>query len=532
MMRRIALAAAALNLAAPAAAQDIDAMAAAAGRALPRGYYERVRQQPDFFEIERGWTSRAAAQNAGPVLQTNVVSGNLPTVVIMALFSDSPEPAFPAEVTAGVLFGANPEGNLTQFYREVSGNRLNVTGTVSPWVRTAITRAEVVGTGYGLGSDSRVGDYLVQAIARLDGTTDFGRFDNDGPDGVPNSGDDDGYVDAAIFQFVERAAACGGNGIWPHRSTIRGWTGSAYATNDVRPNGQPVRVDDYIVQSAVDCAGGAPQNIATIAHEMGHILGLPDFYDASGGLLPAQRRWVLGCFTLMAAGSWGCGGGSLFGSAVRPSHMSPFEKATLGWITEQEVGAGWNMRFTLDPVQSSGRALRIPLRGAGEYLQVEYRPATGFDNGLAASGVLVYHVEPGRALRPCATCPRLYRVMLVEADNDGALLKTAQEGGNRGVAGDVFTGTRTITEATHPLLRRHDGLPSNITMRIAVEGNRAQVVVSTLAAVPTERLLSQFLESASTLTAQEAANLDASGNRNGRFDLGDARAYLRGSSGA
>jgi hypothetical protein len=210
--------------------------------------------------------------------------------------------------------------------------------------------------------------------------------------------------------------------------------------------------------------------------------------------------------------------------------MGPFEKATLGWITEQEVGPGWNLRYTLDPVQTSGRVLRIPLRGADEYLQVEYRPATGFDAGLAASGVLVYHVEPQRALRPCATCPRLYRVMLVEADNDGALLKSAAEGGDRGVAGDVFTGTRTISEATHPLLRRHDGVATNVSVRITVESNRAHLVVSTLAPVPTDRLLSQFLWTAAPLNAQEAANLDASGNRNGRFDLGDARAYLRGSA--
>ena len=30
---------------------------------------------------------------------------------------------------------------------------------------------------------------------------DFGLFDNDGPDGVPNSGDDDGYVDIVFINL-------------------------------------------------------------------------------------------------------------------------------------------------------------------------------------------------------------------------------------------------------------------------------------------------------------------------------------------
>jgi M6 family metalloprotease-like protein len=530
-LRVLAVAAASAMAAPGAAAQDVEARAAVTGRTLPAGYYERVRQQPDFFEIHRGWTARAAAQNAGPVRQASLVSGTLRAAVVMALFADSPEPAFPADVTAGILFGANPDGNLTQFYRDISGNRLNLTGNVFPWVRTGTTRAVAAGSSFGLGGDARMGEYLVQALSQLDGTTDFGRFDNDGRDNVPNSGDDDGFVDVAVFQFLENAASCGGSGVWPHRARIRGWTGTPFATNDLTPRGEPVRVDDYIVQSAVECDGATPQSIAIIAHELGHILGLPDFYDASGGLLPAQRRWVLGCFSLMAGGSWGCGDGSLFGNARQPAHMGPYEKAVLGWITEQDVGTGWNMRFTLDPVQTSGRALRIPLRGGEEYLQVEYRPRTGFDAGLAASGVLVYHVEPRRPLRPCATCPRLYPLMLVEADNDGALLRSAQEGGNRGAAGDVFTGTHTLTEATHPLLRRHDGVPSELSMRITVEGGRAHVVVSTLAPLAMDRLLSHLLGTTAQLSLPEVTALDAAGNRNGRFDLGDARAYLRGSAG-
>ncbi len=51
---------------------------------------------------------------------------------------------------------------------------------------------------------ARTGDYLVQALSLADVTLDFGQFDNDGPDGVANSGDDDGFVDALSVEFWKR----------------------------------------------------------------------------------------------------------------------------------------------------------------------------------------------------------------------------------------------------------------------------------------------------------------------------------------
>ena len=48
------LAAAAAGLAAlPAAAQDIETLSHLSGRALPAGYYERIRRDPGFFEHRR-----------------------------------------------------------------------------------------------------------------------------------------------------------------------------------------------------------------------------------------------------------------------------------------------------------------------------------------------------------------------------------------------------------------------------------------------------------------------------------------------
>lgn len=518
----------------PAGAQDIEMLSRVTGRPLPPAYYERIRQDPGFFELRRGWMHRGAADGlqsatfapGGPQHVVLPNRGNLRMVVVMAQFADSPPPPVGTSVIGDQLFGANPRGNLTQFYGEISGGRVNLTGTVLPWVRTSIPLAQAVGTSMGLGDDADMGAYLRDAVMRLDSTVNFALYDNDGPDGIANSGDDDGYVDVTVFQFGEVAASCGGPGVWPHRSAIRGWTGQAYRTDDLRPNGQPVLVDDYIIQSAVDC-DGAPQNIATIAHETGHAFGLPDFYDATLGILPQQRRWVLGCWTLMAAGSWGCGDGSTFGKVESPTHMGAYEKLSLGWAQRTISEAGWRREYVLDPVQTSGQVLQVPLRTSAEYLLLEYRPQTGFDAGLPAGGVLVYHVEPGLPLRPCATCARVYRVSLVEADGDGALLRTAQEGGNRGVAGDAFSGTRVLGPTTTPALLLNSGLRSEVLLEMSVTGGQARIRVSTLPVLERATLLSTFLETGPAPSPTDFEALDAFGNRNGRYDVGDLAAYVK-----
>ncbi|HEX2206090.1 MAG TPA: M6 family metalloprotease domain-containing protein [Longimicrobium sp.] len=513
-----------------ARAQDIEALAQARGITLPPGYYARVARDPGFFEFRRAWRNRAVGGRTevpgGISAAVLPAEGEMRMVVVMTLFSDSPDPPFSTGTTHQQLFGQNPLGSLTDFYREISGGRVTLTGTVLPWVRTGVTRSATVGTSMGLGDDAQIGPYLLDALQRLDPAVNFAQYDNDGPDGVPNSGDDDGIVDVTVFQYSEIAASCGGPGPWPHRSVVRGWTGGQpFRTDDLRPDGDPVVVDDYIMQSAVDCDGN-PQSIGTIAHETGHAFGLPDFYDGSGGLLPAQRRWVLGCWTLMAAGAWGCGDGSSFGRVEKPSHMGAYEKWSLGWIDEMNAGTTGTPVFTLPPVQSSGKSLRVPLRGPAEYLLLEYRPNTGYDSGLAAGGVVMYHIEPGRPFRPCPTCTRIYRVGLVEADGNGALVKTAVEGGNRGEAGDVFTGTRVISDATTPSTRLNSGEPSNLALRITVANGQAQVQVLRRTPIAQDRLLGPYLGGAA-LSSDEQAAVDAFGNANGRFDLGDVRVHLR-----
>ncbi len=522
----------------PLRAQDPHEVAGMLGRTLPPGYYDQLLLNPEFFRTADGWRARTihAVESSTPL------GGRLPVAVILALFADSREPAVSHEDIQAALFdGPTPYGTVSGYYTEVSGGRFTVEGEAFPWVRTSLTMAQVVGDSYGLGGSARTGEYLFEAAALADELVDFGQFDNDGPDGIPNSGDDDGSVDAVAFQFQEVAASCGGPSIWPHRSRLEYWNdGTPFITNDLRPDGTHIVLNDYITQGAFDCGGTEVQKATTIAHELGHVLGLPDLYDRSQGLEPQFRRWVVGCWSLMAAGSWGCGTEDRE-SWVRPTHLGAWEKTLLGWAQVQEVGRVLDEEFTLEPVLEGGRILKVPLEWEDpdfawqeeddEYLLIEYRIKEGFDQDLPASGVLVYHIDPKiSGNRPCDTCPQIYRVALVEADGNASLRRSFLQGGNRGEPGDAWGALASgrLTNNTTPSSRLNSGERSPVSIyRIFLDAGLARITLSSKG-LRTETLVQRFLETDDTpLTAEERSYLDAHGNGNGEYDVGDLRAHLR-----
>jgi M6 family metalloprotease-like protein len=466
---------------APAAAQDIEALSALRGIPLPAAYYERIRQDPDAFELPNG-LFKMSPDGPRPAA---LLEGTARLPVVLALFADSRDPHISRESVARALFiGPAAAGTITAFYEEMSRGRFRVTGDVLPWVRTDVTMAEAVGGSSGLGERARMRDYLIQALNAVDEDVDWTLYDNDGPDGSPDSGDDDGIVDAVAFEFLEIAASCGGPSIWPHRSAISNWNdGGPYFTRDVARDGVPIAVNGYIIQGTTDCSGNVVQTAATIAHEYGHVLGLPDFYHPIANTLPENRRWILGCWELMAAGAWGCGPVSKRVS-FGPTHMMAPQKETLGWVQLDRVeGEVWDSEYVLGPIQTSGRALLVPLDSAGiESLILEYRPRVGFDRGLPAEGVLITHRDLRGEVRP-RTGYR-YRMRVLEADANEALIRTHVEGGNRGEAGDVFGGdgeVRKLNAFTAPaLIPNETGRPTTVAIHsIRVSEGRAYVRLST-----------------------------------------------------
>ncbi len=421
------------------------------------------------------WAEQVAQARALGV----ATSGELRVVVVPALFADSPEPETDPAHLDQVFFGDGP-ATLAAFYEAASGGVFTVKGTAAPWVRTSVTHED--GTGGPdnvLGIGPEFGRYLVEALDSADVHLDFREFDGTG----------NGFVDVLVFMFGEVPRSCGGDGVWPHFSSIAPRNnGEPWVSTDTAANGEPIKANAYMIIGAAECDGTPVERVAVLAHELGHQLGLPDIYHPIGaglqGVLPENRRWVLGCFDIMAAGAWGCGPVTErqpFG----PTLFSPWSRERLGWI--DKVLAGSNLRratFTLPPVQTSHRVLEIMLDAGGrESFLIEYRPAAGFDADLPASGVLIYRYNRDASLRPEPTGPRRYLIGLIEADSDSALVRTHNEGGNRGVAGDLFArngAVNQLSNTTVPSARRVDGTPTAVTIHaVAIVNGAAEVVIST-----------------------------------------------------
>jgi M6 family metalloprotease-like protein len=412
---------------------------------------------------------------------------NPPNVlVLLGLFSDSPEPGFsPADVRRVLFDGPSERGTFVEFYREASRGVVDPGGTVIPWVRTGVTLFEAAGdlNGHGWFGERRL-DYVVQTIEAADATVDYGDFDNDGPDGAPNSGDDNGFVDALVIEFLEVAGSCGGPGIWPHFGGLQEEPGvPGWPTADLDPDGQPIRVQVYLTESVADCSGTAIQGPNVIAHEYGHLLGLPDVYQAVEGIEPEKRHWNVGCFGLMAAGSWGCGTGAK-SDDFGPVHPSALMKERLGWMTILPVGEVREQTFLLEPAQTTGSGLSVEVEDGTVIF--EYRPRIGFDAWLPVGGVLVYHHDPdadARTVPPGLPPAKWYH--LIEADGDHALRKVEAAGGNRGTATDAFglggrTGPYSGAPGPVPLLG-HEGRPMTLTIHSVevVDEGLARLVLST-----------------------------------------------------
>ena len=148
-------------------------------------------------------------------------------LAVFARFRDESDASEAAPDFASRLFDADVPGSLTHFYDEMSRGQFLLTGTALPRVYTS----RDVSTSYRGGQFER---FVREILDAVDADTDLSLYDNDGADGRPNSGDDDGYVD---FVFVVARSTPAGfirgqaTGCNRGRSTRRRW--AAWLTSSV-----------------------------------------------------------------------------------------------------------------------------------------------------------------------------------------------------------------------------------------------------------------------------------------------------------
>ncbi len=406
------------------------------------------------------------ALNAGPSggggAVATVVQGTLEVPAILFRYQNSPAAQYnnhPASQYDATLFGAAPPGGkpytLRTFYEEMSNGLFGIQGSSFGWL--ALDSAESAYTGVagtcpdnpfgtsncnGLFSPAafvRMQNGLVEALANADPSVNFAQFDNDGPDGNPNSGDDDRVVDAVLFLHPSMDGACvtpSNNHLWSHRSDV------FYTTSDPATGGGNIVVRDYILQSGLGSATGgvcdstAIMPIGTAAHELGHILALPDLYDTGG-----QTEGI---------GQWGLMSSGNYTKPESPSRYEAWSLEQMGWVTIRPLTT--NGTYSLGPAPTADTAFLVDVQGTNlrnEYFLIENRQAVLSDSALIrihdGGGLLVWHIDGIEAclITACGNGVNngpIHGVALQEADGLRELW-CEEDGCNRGDGGDAYPGT-------------------------------------------------------------------------------------------
>ncbi|HEY0699169.1 MAG TPA: immune inhibitor A domain-containing protein [Micromonospora sp.] len=267
------------------------------------------------------------------------------------------------------LFNGSGE-SMKRYYEDLSSGKYSVTNTVTDWVQVPYNASyygdnaiEDNGGSWAFIQDSgnawyqnalntMTTDEINAYLAQFD-VWDRYDFDNDG-----NYDESDGYIDH--FQAVHAGegedaggGAQGEDAIWSHRWYVNqndyGLTGPSVGGQDNLSGGARIGNSNYWLGDYTT----EPENggLGVFAHEYGHDLGLPDYYDTAGGA-NGTAFW-----TLMSSGSWlGHGADANAGIGTTPGLMGPEEKLFLGWLDYRDVNLGQSGTFQLDPAQDANAA--------------------------------------------------------------------------------------------------------------------------------------------------------------------------------
>lgn len=501
-------------------------------RGLPANLREALARDPNFFYPKKGFRDVIARQKRqrevertrlmrfgmsaeradASAAQSTAVTRYCP--VLCGIYADKPAPDWPAAELHDQLFNLeysqnNPfgdPGSMREHYRDMSYGTFDLQGGVFGWFPVPEPGAYYYSDDNGTGTtrtSGETGAFIRHTLQAADPSVDFRSYDNDGPDGVPNSGDDDGVVDLVMFVHPNEGGECGGTDIWSHSFHYSGWPENAapFVTNEIGANGQPILVDDYVIMPALACGGGRRIEIGVFSHEFGHALGLPDLYDRSAvdeqglGYISSGG---MGLYCLMAAGSYG----GDYDHPAYPVNMSAWAKEQLGWLEPRQVTCDGPVSLYFQG--DAPEALKMWRGGdysGKEHFLVENRRREKWDQYLLGEGFLVTHVDDGVFTQndePCPggnPCPKHYQVMVVEADAQWEMQTAAAPvmGPWFGEAEDFFSAATTdsLADLSLPSTRAHDGTLTGVRIRnISAAGQKMVADVSVnLACTPEPSLI-------------------------------------------
>ncbi len=240
-------------------------------------------------------------------------------------------------------------GSVNDYYLEQSYGALRVEGRVFDRVTAAKNRMDYSpGTGTGIRNKTAL---LVEALDKL--------LARDGKEALKD-------FDGIYFIYAgDRVQTSRGGLYWPHRASV---------------THQGKRWAYFIIQEG----GSRMGTISVVAHEFGHMLGLPDLYARPEN--PGSE----------GLGRW-CAMSEQLGNG-RPQHFGAWCKEQLGWIKPVLIDPRVPQRLVLAPIEDSPKeCFKVLVRPDGsEYFLLENRRKKGFDQDLPAEGLLIWRVLRNR----------------------------------------------------------------------------------------------------------------------------------------
>ena len=377
---------------------------------LPPLPLERTLEEATKLSRELPLTERVAVK----------AKGTMKLAILLVELADSPRPSWGKEAWQSMLFskgqythdpdGQPAFGSVHDYYSEQSAGKLDLEGKVFDWIQIPARRATLEERPTVSLSAHR--ELMGAAIDRLLAREGAHALDD---------------FQALGFIVSGPSAKRYATALWPHSAVLlhKGKIWRYYLMHAGEKRFEP---------------------IGTHAHEIGHVLGLPDEYGLG-------NRSGSGIYCLMAIGN---GGGwddqvaptappvppreafrdfardqlhelvdRLLGkrssssselfcqqlgedagappiTAARPLHLCAPCKAALGWV--EPIGLARGQRIYLEPVEDHpGDVVALPL-GRGRRLLLEYRGRRGFDAGMPRSGLLAWRTGDrlGASLRTLA----------------------------------------------------------------------------------------------------------------------------------
>ncbi|MCR4644468.1 MAG: hypothetical protein K5695_03545 [Oscillospiraceae bacterium] len=309
--------------------------------------------------------------------------GNVRVLTIFAEFSDvkfDRSTMLSAEAVQESLFGEGNEADypfdsLTNWYDRASYGALHVTGDVVYYT----CKGKM--SDYSDYDDNGYPDYepfVKEVLQGLDDQIDYRDYDSD----------HNGMIDCLCISVPADDLIYEGNEYW--------WSCTSTWYGDYSFDLDGEYINSYITTDDSPTADKLKGLKSTLTHEMGHAMGLTDYY-----LYGVDSHWD------SSDGFEGEAGYERMDDSV--GDLCSFSKIALGWMREDEAiwydsGKGSEQTFELESISEKGNCLILPIDGENgdyttEYFIVEYVTPTNNNVQLKDycwyhdSGVRIFHAD-------------------------------------------------------------------------------------------------------------------------------------------